>query len=138
MSFIKEFKEFATKGNVIDLAVGVIIGAAFGKIVSSLVDNILMPVLGIITGKVDFKEKFLLLDHSKGTDFKTLEEVKAAGVPVMSYGMFIQSVIDFLIVAVCIFLMVKFINRLTNRKAAVTPPTTQEKLLMEIRDSLKK
>lgn len=140
MSFFREFKEFATKGNVIDLAVGVIIGAAFGKIVSSLVDNIFMPVLGILTGKVDFKEKFFQLDYSKGT-VETLEAAKTAGIPVVSYGVFIQNCIDFIIMAFCIFLLVKFINRLTRKKeeapAAPPEPTTQEKLLMEIRDTLK-
>jgi large conductance mechanosensitive channel len=142
MSFFKEFKEFATKGNVIDLAVGVIIGAAFGKIVSSLVDNIFMPVLGILTGKVDFKEKFVQLDYSKGTA-GTLEAAKTAGIPVVSYGVFIQNCIDFVIMAFCIFLLVKFINRLTRKKeeapapAAAPEPTREEKLLMEIRDVLK-
>ncbi|MCF6401538.1 large conductance mechanosensitive channel protein MscL [Chitinophaga filiformis] len=141
MSFFKEFKEFATKGNVIDLAVGVIIGAAFGKIVSSLVDNIFMPVLGILTGKVDFKEKFFQLDHSKGT-VDTLEAAKTAGIPVVSYGVFIQNCIDFIIMAFCIFLLVKFINRLTRKKEEAPAPTapefsTEEKLLMEIRDVLK-
>ncbi|PWV54239.1 large conductance mechanosensitive channel protein MscL [Chitinophaga sp. S165] len=142
MSFFKEFKEFATKGNVIDLAVGVIIGAAFGKIVSSLVDNIFMPILGILTGKVDFKEKFFQLDYSKGTA-ETLEAAKTAGIPVVSYGIFIQNCIDFIIMAFCIFLLVKFINRLTRKKeeapapAAPPAPTTEEKLLMEIRDVLK-
>jgi large conductance mechanosensitive channel len=142
MSFFKEFKEFATKGNVIDLAVGVIIGAAFGKIVSSLVDNIFMPILGILTGKVDFKQKFVQLDYSKGT-VDTLEAAKTAGIPVVSYGVFIQNCIDFIIMAFCIFLLVKFINRLTRKKeetpapAAPPAPTTEEKLLMEIRDALK-
>ncbi len=141
MSFFKEFKEFATKGNVIDLAVGVIIGAAFGKIVSSLVDNIFMPILGILTGKVDFKEKFFQLDHSKGT-VDTLEAAKTAGIPVVSYGVFIQNCIDFVIMAFCIFLLVKFINRLTRKKEEAPTPaapelSTEEKLLMEIRDALK-
>jgi large conductance mechanosensitive channel len=141
MSFFKEFKEFATKGNVIDLAVGVIIGAAFGKIVSSLVDNIFMPILGILTGKVDFKEKFFQLDYSKGT-VDTIEAAKTAGIPVVSYGIFIQNCIDFIIMAFCIFLLVKFINRLTRKKEEAPTPaapelSTEEKLLMEIRDALK-
>jgi large conductance mechanosensitive channel len=147
MSFFKEFKEFATKGNVMDLAVGVIIGAAFGKIVSSLVDNIFMPVLGIITGKIDFKEKYILLDHSKGDHFDTMQKAKDAGAPVLGYGLFIQSIIEFIIIAFCIFLVVKFMNSLHRKKdeqaaapAPAAPPelTTQEKLLMEIRDALKK
>ena len=146
MSFFKEFKEFATKGNVIDLAVGVIIGAAFQKIVSALVDNIFMPVLGIVTGRVDFKEKYILLNDSKGASFESLAKAKDAGAPVLAYGMFIQSIIEFIIIAFCIFLLVKFINTLTRKKEAekaaapATPPepSAQEKLLMEIRDELKK
>jgi len=145
MGFFKEFRDFATKGNVIDLAVGVIIGAAFGKIVSALVDNIFMPILGILTGKVDFKEKYLLLNDSKGSSFESLAKAKEAGAPVLSYGLFIQSVIEFVIIAFCIFLLVKGINALTKKKeeapaapAAPPEPTPQEKLLMEIRDELKK
>lgn len=145
MGFLKEFRDFATKGNVIDLAVGVIIGAAFGKIVSALVDNIFMPILGILTGKVDFKEKYLLLNDSKGSNFESLAKAKEAGAPVLSYGLFIQSVIEFIIIAFCIFLLVKGINALTRKKeeapaapAAPPAPTPQEKLLMEIRDELKK
>ena len=145
MGFFKEFRDFATKGNVIDLAVGVIIGAAFGKIVSALVDNIFMPILGVLTGKVDFKEKYLLLNDSKGTSFESLAKAKEAGAPVLSYGLFIQSVIEFVIIAFCIFLLVKGINALTRKKeeapaapAAPPEPTPQEKLLMEIRDELKK
>ncbi|RFM35242.1 large conductance mechanosensitive channel protein MscL [Chitinophaga silvisoli] len=145
MGFFKEFKDFATKGNVIDLAVGVIIGAAFGKIVSALVDNIFMPILGILTGKVDFKEKYLLLNDSKGSNFESLAKAKEAGAPVLSYGLFIQSIIEFIIIAFCIFLLVKGINALTKKKeeapaapAAPPEPTPQEKLLMEIRDELKK
>lgn len=145
MGFFKEFKDFATKGNVIDLAVGVIIGAAFGKIVSALVDNIFMPILGILTGKVDFKEKYLLLNDSKGSNFESLAKAKEAGAPVLSYGLFIQSIIEFVIIAFCIFLLVKGINALTKKKeeapaapAAPPEPTPQEKLLMEIRDELKK
>ena len=141
MSFLKEFKEFATKGNVMDLAVGVIIGGAFGKIVSSLVENILMPVLGLFTQGANFTDNFWLMNDSKGTGFKSLAEAKAAGAPVFAYGAFIQSIIDFVIIAFCIFLLVKFMNRLTRKKeeapAAPPEPTTQEKLLMEIRDALK-
>jgi len=143
MSFIKEFKEFATKGNVMDLAVGVIIGGAFGKIVTSLVENILMPVIGLFTKGANFTDNFVLLNDSKGTGFKSLAEAKEAGAPVFAYGAFLQSVIDFVIIAFCIFLLVKFMNRLTRKKdaapapAAPPEPTTQEKLLMEIRDALK-
>ncbi|PSL49689.1 large conductance mechanosensitive channel [Chitinophaga niastensis] len=139
MSFIKEFKEFAMKGNVMDLAVGVIIGAAFGKIVTSLVDNLLMPIVSIFLRGANFTDKFLYLDSSKGTDFKTLDAAKKAGANVFAYGAFIQSVIDFLIIAFCIFLLVKFMNRLTDKKApAPAAPTAQETLLMEIRDELRK
>jgi len=143
MSFLKEFKEFATKGNVMDLAVGVIIGGAFGKIVTSLVENILMPILGLVTGGVNFTDKFLLLNDSKGTGFPSLAKAKEAGAPVFAYGAFIQSVFDFVIIAFCIFLLVQFMNRLSRKKeekvAPVGPPelTTQEKLLIEIRDALK-
>lgn len=141
MSFLKEFKEFAVKGNVMDLAVGVIIGGAFGKIVTSLVDNILMPVIGVLTGGANFTDSFVLLNDSKGTGFKSLAEAKAAGAPAFAYGAFIQSILDFIIIAFCIFLLVKFMNRLARKKeeapAAPPAPSTQEKLLMEIRDALK-
>jgi large conductance mechanosensitive channel len=142
MSFIKEFKEFAMKGNVMDLAVGVIIGGAFGKIVTSLVDNILMPIVGIFTQGKNFNDYFYILDSSKG-DVATLAEAKTKGVAVFAYGAFIQSVIDFVIIAFCIFLLVKFMNRLTRKKEEAPAPaapelSTQEKLLMEIRDELKK
>ncbi|ACU57885.1 large conductance mechanosensitive channel [Chitinophaga sp. YR627] len=141
MSFFKEFKEFATKGNVMDLAVGVIIGGAFQKIVTSLVDNIFMPVLGIVTGGINFKDKFWLLNTSKGTDFPSLEKAKEAGAPVFAYGAFVQSIIDFILIAFCIFLLVKFMNSMRKKKeaapAAPPAPTNEEKLLMEIRDALK-
>lgn len=141
MSFLKEFKEFAMKGNVMDLAVGVIIGAAFGKIVTALVDNVLMPIIGIFTGGVNFSDKYALLNSSKGTDFPSLAKAKEAGAPVLAYGAFIQSVIDFIIIAFCIFLLIKFMNRLIRKKEDAPAPaalSTQEKLLTEIRDLLKK
>ncbi|SHL82515.1 large conductance mechanosensitive channel [Chitinophaga jiangningensis] len=140
MSFIKEFKEFALKGNVMDLAVGVIIGGAFGKIVTSLVDNLLMPIVSIFLNGVNFKDKFTVLSFNNTTDFKTLEEAKAAGVNVLAWGAFLQSVLDFVIIAFCIFLLVKFMNRLTRKKEEAPAPaelTTQEKLLIEIRDAIK-
>jgi large conductance mechanosensitive channel len=142
MSFLKEFKEFATKGNVMDLAVGVIIGAAFGKIVTSLVENILMPVLGLVTGGVNFTDKFFLLNDSKGASFDSLAKAKEAGAPVFAYGAFIQSVFDFVIIALCIFMLVRLMNRLSRKKEVAVPAgppelTTQEKLLVEIRDALK-
>ncbi|MBQ2554184.1 MAG: large-conductance mechanosensitive channel protein MscL [Prevotella sp.] len=129
MGFIKEFKEFAMKGNVLDMAVGVIIGGAFGKIVSSLVDDVLMPLVGKITGGIDFTKLSLTL--GEGDNAATL-----------NYGMFIQNVVDFLIVAFCIFLMLKAINKFNKKKeeepAAAPEPTNEEKLLTEIRDLLKK
>ena len=129
MGFISEFKEFAMKGNVMDMAVGVIIGGAFGKIVSSLVDDILMPVVGMITGNIDFTT----------LAFKIGEGEEAA---VLKYGNFIQNTVDFLIVAFCIFLMLKGINKMNRKKAEPEAPAapagpTQEELLAEIRDLLK-
>ena len=130
MGFISEFKEFAMKGNVMDMAVGVIIGGAFGKIVSSLVDDILMPLVGVITGNVDFTK----------LQFAFGEGDMAA---VLKYGNFIQNVVDFLIVAFCIFLMLKGINKLNRKKEEPAPEPeapkgpTQEELLAEIRDLLK-
>ena len=134
----KEFKEFAMKGNVVDMAVGVIIGAAFGKIVSSLVADVIMPPIGLILGKVDFSSLFVALD---GNSYASLAAAKAAGAPTLNYGVFLNSVIDFTILAFVIFLMVKQINRLKKEPPpapAVPPePTLQEKLLMEIRDTLR-
>jgi large conductance mechanosensitive channel len=144
MGLIKEFKEFAVKGNVVDLAVGVIIGAAFGKIVTSMVQDVIMPPISKVTGNVSFVDQFVILDHAKvGTNVvTTLAQAKATGAPVLAYGNFFQNVIDFIIVAFCIFLLVKGINELRRRfekqKEAVIPaPTGTEKLLTEIRDLLK-
>jgi len=146
MSVIKEFKEFAVKGNVIDLAVGVIIGGAFGKIVTSVVNDILMPPIGRAMGGVNFADLFINLDPSKtmkdGTAITSLVQAKAAGVPVIAYGSFINTVIDFTIVAFCVFLLVKGINALKRKPEAAPPPpppepTREEKLLTEIRDLLK-
>jgi large conductance mechanosensitive channel len=134
---LKEFKEFAMRGNVIDLAVGVIIGAAFGKIVTSLVNDIIMPPIGLVLGSVDFSNLFVSLH---GT-YSTVKEAEAAGAPIVKYGIFINNVIDFLIVAFVIFLLVRTINNLQRKKDAAppppAPPTTTEKLLTEIRDELK-
>jgi len=143
MGFIKEFKEFAMKGNVMDMAVGVIIGGAFGKIVSSLVDDVLMPLIGKMTGGVSFTDMFVTLGDG---DFKTLAAAKEAGAAVFAYGQFIQNIVDFLIVAFCIFLMLKGINKLNRKKEEEPKPAepeapkgpTQEELLAEIRDLLKK
>ncbi len=120
----KEFKEFAVKGNVVDLAVGIIIGGAFGKIVSSFVSDILMPPIGFVIGNMDFTNCFISLS---GKSFATLQEAKAAGAPTLNYGIFFSSVLDFVIVAFAIFLMIKQINRL-KREEAPNPeaPTTKE------------
>ena len=137
MGFIKEFKEFAMKGNVMDMAVGVIIGGAFGKIVTSLVGDILMPVVGVVTGGVSFVDMFISLD---GTAYKTLAEAKEAGAAVFAYGQFIQNIFDFSIIAFCIFLMIKGMNKLKKKEepAPEAPKgPTQEELLAEIRDLLK-
>ena len=137
MGFIKEFKEFAMKGNVMDMAVGVIIGGAFGKIVSSLVNDILMPLIGKITGGVNFVDLFVNLS---GGTAKTLAEAKEAGDAVFAYGQFIQNVFDFIIIAFCIFLMIKGMNKLKKEKPAepeAPAGPTQEELLTEIRDLLK-
>ena len=140
MGFIKEFKEFAVKGNVMDMAVGVIIGGAFGKIVSSLVDDILMPIIGKLTGGVSFTDLFVNLGDG---DYATLAAAKEAGAAVFAYGQFIQNIVDFLIAAFCIFLMLKGINKLNRKKEEPEEPAapagpTQEELLAEIRDLLKK
>jgi len=119
---LKEFKEFAMRGNVLDMAVGIIIGAAFGKIVTSFVGDILMPPLGLILGKVDFSNLFINLSTKQYT---TLSEAKAAGVATINYGVFINTVIDFIIVAFAIFLLVKQVNRF-QRKKETPPPATKE------------
>ncbi len=118
MSIIKEFKEFAMKGNVMDMAVGVIIGGAFGKIISSLVEDILMPIISLCTGGVSFVDQFVNL--GEGT-YKTLAEAKEAGAAVFAYGQFIQNIIDFLIIAFCIFLMIKGMNKLNRKKEERLP-----------------
>jgi len=132
---LKEFKEFAMRGNVVDLAIGVIIGAAFGKIITSLVNDVLMPPIGLLLGNVDFSNLFLNLNGS----YDTVEAATSAGAPIVKYGLFINTVIDFVIVAFVIFLVVKGINQLKKKQEAAPPPgpPAQEKLLMEIRDLLK-
>lgn len=123
MGFIQEFKDFAMKGNVMDMAVGVIVGGAFGKIVSSLVDDILMPLIGIFTGGVDFSSLAATVGNAK-----------------ITYGMFVQNVIDFLIIAFCVFVMVKAMNKIVKKREeppAPAAPSAEEKLLTEIRDLLK-
>lgn len=133
-----EFKEFINKGSVLDLAVGVIIGAAFGKIVTSLTDDVLMPFIGWITGGVDFTNKFILLGTPPaGVDPSDYAKLKEAGVAMLGYGSFITAIINFLIMAFIIFQIVKMANRAMPKKEEAAGPTEVE-LLTEIRDSLKK
>jgi large conductance mechanosensitive channel len=139
---LQEFKEFAVKGNVMDLAVGVIIGAAFGKIVDSVVNDLIMPIIGRITGGLDFSNHFLALKEVPAGTPMTLDAVRKAGVPVFAYGNFVTIVLYFLILAWIIFLMVKWINKLKRQPpaapAAAPEPPEEVKLLREIRDSLKR
>ncbi|MBV8641419.1 MAG: large conductance mechanosensitive channel protein MscL [Verrucomicrobia bacterium] len=130
---LQEFREFAFKGNVIDLAVGVIIGAAFGKIVSSLVSNIFMPIFGLILGRVDFSNLFIVLN---GQHVASLKEATDRGLPVFAYGLFINTVVEFLIIAFCLFIVIKQVNRF-KKPAAAAGPSGEEQLLAEIRDLLK-
>jgi large conductance mechanosensitive channel len=124
--FVKEFRDFIARGNVIDLAVGIVIGAAFTKIVTSLVEGMLMPVVGLFTGRIDFASHFYVLDKSKGVPV-SLAEAKAAGVPVIAYGQFINDIISFVIVAFVVFLIVKRVNRLWSAEPADSDePTTKE------------
>ena len=138
MSMASEFREFAVKGNVVDLAVGVIIGAAFGKIVSSLVEDIVMPVVGRIFGGLNFADYFIALAPIPANIPMTLEAVKKAGVPVLAWGNFVTISINFIILAFVIFLMVKQINRLKREAPAAATPAPPEEvvLLREIRDTL--
>lgn len=119
---LKAFREFAVRGNVIDLAVGVIIGAAFGKIVTSLVNDVIMPPIGALLGSVDFKDFFIQLS---GKEVTTLAEAKEAGAATINYGVFINTCIDFLILAFAIFMMVRWINRLKSEPPPVTPTTKE-------------
>lgn len=139
MSFMKEFKEFAMRGNVVDMAVGVIIGGAFGKIVTSLVQDVIMPPIGMMLGGLDFKSLFVNLGE---TSYATLAEAEKAGAPIIKYGAFINTVVDFVIVAFVIFLAIKGMNSLKRAEppAPEAPPATPEDILLlrEIRDSLKK
>src|SRR5512137_2859080 len=140
MGMLKEFKEFAMKGNVLDMAVGIIIGAAFGKIVSSLVNDVIMPPIGKLMGNVDFSSLFVNLSWDKGP-FDSLAAAKAAGAATLNYGVFLNTVLDFVIVAFAIFMMIKAMN-MAKRKAEAAPappppPSGEEKLLAEIRDLLR-
>jgi large conductance mechanosensitive channel len=137
MGFVSEFKEFISKGNVLDLAVGVIIGASFGKIVASLTDDIIMPVLSVFTKGIDFKEMFFTLDGTHYANLKAAQDAKAA---VIAYGNFINAVIYFIIIAFVIFWVVKLANRFKQPAPVVVVdpgPTKEQQLLMDIRDSLR-
>lgn len=121
---LQEFKDFATRGNVIDMAIGIIIGAAFGKIITSFVNDILMPPIGLLLGKVDFSSLFI---NMSGKPYTSLAEAKASGAATLNYGMFINTLIDFVIIAFVIFLLIKQINRLTQKpKPAAAAPSTKE------------
>ena len=139
MKIAQEFREFISRGNVIDLAVGVIIGAAFGKIVNSLVAEVIMPPIGAAMKGVDFSSLFVSLD---GKSYESLAAAKLAGAPVIGYGIFMNTVIEFLIIAACVFLLVKVVNKIKREPApapvAPPEPTRSEVLLAEIRDALKK
>jgi large conductance mechanosensitive channel len=141
MAMLREFREFAIKGNVVDLAVGVIIGAAFGKIVDSLVGDLIMPLVGALIGKLDFSNLFLVLGQVPAGTPMTLDALKKTGVPVLAYGNFLTIAVNFLLLAFVIFLMIKQINRLRRESPPPpTPPAPPEDvvLLREIRDSLRR
>ena len=141
MGMIQEFKEFAVKGNAMDLAVGVIIGGAFGKIVDSIVGDLIMPLVSRIVGKIDFSNLFVILGDNP-SNLVALADIKKAGIPVFAYGSFLTILVNFIILAFIIFMMVKQMNRMRNEAPAPEPeaPATPEDvvLLREIRDSLKK
>ena len=125
---LKEFREFISRGNVVDLAVGVIIGAAFGKIVTTLVEGVIMPPIGLALGRIDFSSMFLTLDSSKGVPM-SLKEAKDMGIPVIAYGQFINDIIGFLIVALAVFILVKQVNHLKSsfeKPAPAAAPPTRE------------
>jgi large conductance mechanosensitive channel len=135
---LKEFKEFAMRGNVIDMAVGIVIGGAFGKIVSSFVNDVIMPPIGMLLGGVDFSNLFVTLG---GQTFQSLAAAEEAGAPVIKYGAFINTVLDFIIIAFAIFMVVRTMNKLKRKEeakpAAPPKPSNEEMLLTEIRDVLK-
>jgi large conductance mechanosensitive channel len=140
MGFVSEFKAFALKGNVVDMAVGVIIGGAFGAIVGSMVSDILMPVIGLATGGISFSEKFYALD---GKHYDSLAAAKTAGASVMQWGTFVDKVINFFIIAFCLFMVIKAMNAAKKKEEAAPAPAPaapprQEVLLEEIRDLLRK
>lgn len=144
-SMLKEFRDFAVKGNMVDLAVGVIIGAAFGAIVSSIVDDVFMPVIGLIIGGIDFSNLFIVLKNPNNIPVTSLAQAKEAGVAVLAVGVFINALVKFTIIAFVLFLVVKGINTLKRQVAKEPPPapaapplpTKEEVLLTEIRDALR-
>lgn len=132
---LREFRKFAMRGNVIDMAVGIIVGAAFGRIVASFVEDLLMPPLGMLTGKVDFSSLFISLT---GESYASLERAKEAGAPTVNYGVFVNNVVHFVLVAFAVYLLVRTINRLRTKEDAQPPrPGRDVQLLEEIRDLLK-
>jgi large conductance mechanosensitive channel len=136
---LKEFREFAMRGNVMDMAVGIIIGAAFGRIVTSLVNDVIMPPIGLLMGNLDFSSLFINLSSG---DYSSLAAAEGAGAPVIKYGLFINNILDFVIVAFAIFLVIRAMNRLKRKEEAAPPPappepSTEAKLLTEIRDVLR-
>ena len=137
MSIMSEFREFAIKGNMVDLAVAVIIGGAFGKIIDSLVKDIIMPIVGLFLGGVDFKSLFVTLGSGS---YATLAEAEKAGAAVLKYGVFLQTVVDFLIIAWVIFIAIKAINRMRREEPPAAPPAPTEEvvLLRDIRDALRR
>lgn len=137
---LKEFREFAVKGNVLDLAIGIVIGAAFGRIVQSFVDDVLMPPIGLLMGNADFSEMFAVLKvGAVPPPYPTVAAAKAAGAVTLNYGMFVNTLISFLIVAFAVFLLVKVVNRLRRQQEAAAPVTAEEVLLLrEIRDALRR
>ena len=139
MALLTEFKKFALRGNVMDLAVGVIIGAAFGKIVDSLVGDLIMPVVGMLVGKLDFSNMYIQLSDAPAGVPQNYAALKAAGVPLLAYGNFLTVALNFVILAFVIFLLVKQMNRFRDQLTPEAPPTPEDVLLLrEIRDSLKK
>jgi len=142
-SMLKEFRDFAIKGNMLDLAIGVIIGAAFGAIVSSIVDDLFMPLIGLILGRIDFSNLYIVLSNPKNATFDTLAAAKAAGASTLNIGLFLNALVKFAIIAWVLFMVVKGINMLKRRAAedpappVPAPPTKEEVLLAEIRDAVR-
>lgn len=142
MGFLKDFKAFAMRGNVVDLAVAVVIGGAFGKIVTAMVSDIIMPLVGLVGDGNKFTDKFMVLKYGKEGDvYQSLQQARDAGANVLAYGNFIQTIVDFLIISFCIFLAIRVMEKMKRKEeapAAPPAPSSTDKLLMEIRDALKK